>query len=150
LKKSSVVDSKLFITDPDPTFKKFRIRFRIRPFSSRNMILMVLKWHFKTYVLFIEYQYLLKFTVPVVIKIMKLLLFFMFFVNVYIHFRVWTWIRNPRVKDPDLAKVTDPGGSGSTTLITRHVLRPNQKISCSEGMCGSGLLLISCCSGQRP
>jgi hypothetical protein len=49
----------IFITDPDPTFqwvpdpdltfKKLRIQFRIRSFSSRNMILKVLKWHFKTY-----------------------------------------------------------------------------------------------------
>jgi Glycogen debranching enzyme, glucanotransferase domain len=41
--RNSVVDPKLFITDPDPTvqlvpdldstFKKFRIRFRIQPFS---------------------------------------------------------------------------------------------------------------------
>jgi hypothetical protein len=27
--------------------------------------------------------------------------FLMVFVNVYIHFRIWTRIRNPRVKDPD-------------------------------------------------
>jgi hypothetical protein len=49
---------------------------------------------------------------------MKLPLFLMVFVNVYIHFRIWTriWIRNPRVTDPDPAKVPDPCGSGSTTL----------------------------------
>jgi hypothetical protein len=47
---------------------------------------------------------------------MKLPLFWMVFV--YIHFRIWTriWIRNPRVTDPDQAKVPDPCGSGSTTL----------------------------------
>jgi hypothetical protein len=45
--------------------------------------------------------------------------FLMVFVNVYIHFRIWTWIRirNLRVTDPDPAKVPDPCGSGSTTLI---------------------------------
>jgi hypothetical protein len=44
----------------------------------------------------------------------------MVFVNVYIHFRIWTRIRirNPRVTDPDLAKVPDPCGSGSTTLMS--------------------------------
>jgi hypothetical protein len=49
---------------------------------------------------------------------MKLLLFLMVFVNVFINFRIWTRIRirNPRVTDP--AKVPDPQGSvsGSTTL----------------------------------
>jgi hypothetical protein len=55
---ASVVDPKLSITDmdltfqwvpdPDPTFKKFWIWFRIRPFSSRNMILKVLKWPFNS------------------------------------------------------------------------------------------------------
>jgi hypothetical protein len=42
----------------------------------------------------------------------------MVFVNVYIHFWIWTRIRiqNPRVTDPDPAKVMDPCGSGSTTL----------------------------------
>jgi hypothetical protein len=48
---------------------------------------------------------------------MKLPLFLMVFVNVYIHFRISTRIRNPRVTDPDPAKVPDPCGSGSTTLI---------------------------------
>jgi hypothetical protein len=45
--------------------------------------------------------------------------FFMVFVNVYIHFRIWTRIRirNPRVTDPDPAKVPDPCGSGSTALL---------------------------------
>jgi hypothetical protein len=43
----------------------------------------------------------------------------MVFVNVYIHFRIWTRIRirNPRVTDPDPAKVPDPCGSGYTTLL---------------------------------
>jgi hypothetical protein len=41
----------------------------------------------------------------------------MVFVNVYIHFRILTRIRNPRVTDPDPAKVPDPCGSGSTTLV---------------------------------
>jgi hypothetical protein len=45
-------------------------------------------------------------------KIMKLLLFLVF-VNFYIHFRMWTWIRNPRVMDPDPTKsfriLADPG-----------------------------------------
>jgi hypothetical protein len=40
--------------------------------------------------------------------------FLMVFVNVHINFRIWTWIRNPRVTDT--AKVPDPCGSGSTTL----------------------------------
>jgi hypothetical protein len=41
---------------------------------------------------------------------MKLPLFLMVFVHVYIHFRIWTRIRNPRVtdQDPDPAKVLDP------------------------------------------
>jgi hypothetical protein len=47
---------------------------------------------------------------------MKLLLW-MVFVNVYIHFRIWARIQNPRVMEPDPAKVTDPCGSGSTTLV---------------------------------
>jgi hypothetical protein len=47
---------------------------------------------------------------------MKLPPFLIVFVNVYIHFRIWTRIRNPRVTDPDPAKVPDPCGSGSTTL----------------------------------
>jgi hypothetical protein len=44
----------------------------------------------------------------------------MVFVNVYIHFRIWTRIRNPRVRDPDPAKVPHPcrSGSGSTTLLS--------------------------------
>jgi hypothetical protein len=46
--------------------------------------------------------------------------FLMVFVNVHIHFRLWTRIRNPRVTDPvpDPAKVPDPCGSvsGSRTL----------------------------------
>jgi hypothetical protein len=50
---------------------------------------------------------------------MKLPLFLMVFVNVYIHFRIWIRIRNSRVTDLDLAKVPDPCGSGSTTLIGR-------------------------------
>jgi hypothetical protein len=47
------------------------------------------------------------------VKITKLPLF-MVFGNVYIHFRIWARIRirNPRVTDPDLAKVPDPCGSG--------------------------------------
>jgi hypothetical protein len=42
----------------------------------------------------------------------------MAFANVYIHFRMWTGIRNPRVTDPDkdVTKVRDPCESGSTTL----------------------------------
>jgi hypothetical protein len=42
------------------------------------------------------------------VKIMKLPLFMMGFVNVYIHFRIWTRIRNPEIRqkfrilaDPD-------------------------------------------------
>jgi hypothetical protein len=46
----------------------------------------------------------------------KLPLFLMVFVDVSIHFRTWTRIRNPRVTDPDPAKVPDPCGSGSPTL----------------------------------
>jgi hypothetical protein len=52
---------------------------------------------------------------------MKLSLFLIVFVNVYIPFLIWTWIRYPRVTDPDPhsdpAKVPDPQGSGSTTLL---------------------------------
>jgi hypothetical protein len=53
-----------------------------------------------------------------IVKIMNLLLFLRVFVYVYIHFRIWTRfrIRNPRVTDPDPAKVTDPCVSRSTTL----------------------------------
>jgi hypothetical protein len=42
---------------------------------------------------------------------------YIIFVDVYIHFRIWIRIRNPRVTDPDPAKVPDPcrSGSGSTT-----------------------------------
>jgi hypothetical protein len=52
------------------------------------------------------------------VKIVKLLLILVF-VNAYIHFRIWTRIRiqNPRVTDPDPAKVPHSCGSGSTTLI---------------------------------
>jgi hypothetical protein len=32
----------------------------------------------------------------------------MVFVNVYIHFRIWTRIRNPQVTDPNPLKVPDP------------------------------------------
>jgi hypothetical protein len=48
---------------------------------------------------------------------MKLPLFLMVFVYVHIHFWIRTRIRirNPRVTDP--AKVPDPCGSGSTTLV---------------------------------
>jgi hypothetical protein len=47
--------------------------------------------------------------------------FLMVFVNVYINFRIRTRIRirNPRVTDSDPAKVPDPCGSGSTTLLLR-------------------------------
>jgi hypothetical protein len=41
----------------------------------------------------------------------------MVFVYVYIHFWIWTRIRNPGVTDPDPAKVSDTCGSGSTTLL---------------------------------
>jgi hypothetical protein len=47
---------------------------------------------------------------------MKLFPFLMVFVNVYIHFQIWTRIRNPRITDRDLAKVPDLFGSGSTSL----------------------------------
>jgi hypothetical protein len=45
--------------------------------------------------------------------------FMKLFDNVYLHFQIWTRIRNPRVTDPDPAKVPDPCGSRSvsTTLI---------------------------------
>jgi hypothetical protein len=50
--------------------------------------------------------------------------FLMIFVTVHIHFRIWTRIRNPRVTDPvpdpNPAKVPDPCGSGSTTLILQN------------------------------
>jgi hypothetical protein len=58
---------------------------------------------------------------------MKLPLFWMVFVNVYIHFRIWTQIRNPRVTDTDPAKVPDPCGSGSTTLIYRASTREGRQ-----------------------
>jgi hypothetical protein len=48
---------------------------------------------------------------------MKLLLF-MVFVHFYIYLWIWTRIRNPRFTDSDPAKVPDPCGSGSTTLLT--------------------------------
>jgi hypothetical protein len=56
-----------------------------------------------------------------IVKIMKLPLFWMVSVNVYIYFQIRSWIRirNPRGKDPDPAKVPDPCGSGSTTLSVR-------------------------------
>jgi hypothetical protein len=47
---------------------------------------------------------------------MKLPLVLMVVVTVYIHIWIWIWIRTPRVTDPDLAKIPDPCGSGSTTL----------------------------------
>jgi hypothetical protein len=43
--------------------------------------------------------------------------FLMVFVNVHIHFRIWSRIRNPRVTDQVPAKVPDPCESGSTTLL---------------------------------
>jgi hypothetical protein len=56
------------------------------------------------------------------VKIIKLPLFWMVFVYVHIHFRIWTRIQIPRATDPvpdsDPAKVPDPCGSGSTTLKT--------------------------------
>jgi hypothetical protein len=62
---------------------------------------------------------------------MKLPLFLMGFVYVYIHFRIWTRIRirNPRVTDPDPTKVPDPCGSGSTTLVKFICSFINVKIS---------------------
>jgi hypothetical protein len=60
---------------------------------------------------------------------MKLPFFLMVFVNVHIHFRIWT--RIPRVTDPvpDPAKVPDPcgsrSGSGSTTLILQATILYN-------------------------
>jgi hypothetical protein len=58
---------------------------------------------------------------------MKLPLFLMVFVNVSIHFWIWTWIRirNPRVTDP--AKVPDPCGSGSTTLLCTTQYLPRRQ-----------------------
>jgi hypothetical protein len=61
---------------------------------------------------------------------MKLPLFFMVIVDVHIHFRIWTRIRNPRVTDPvpDPTKTLDPCGSGSasgsTTLIIYFQEKP--------------------------
>jgi hypothetical protein len=42
----------------------------------------------------------------------------MVFVNVHIHFRLWTLIRirNPQFMVPDPAKVPDPCGSGSLRI----------------------------------
>jgi hypothetical protein len=50
----------------------------------------------------------------------------MVFVDVSIHFRIWTRIWNPRVTDPDPAKVPDPCGSGSTALSDPMSLCPEQ------------------------
>jgi hypothetical protein len=63
---------------------------------------------------------------------MKLLLFWMVFVDVYIHFRIWIRIRNPGVTDPDPAKVQDPCGSGSISLLasTAYVIF----MSCSKDL----------------
>jgi hypothetical protein len=55
------------------------------------------------------------------VEIMKLPLFLMVSVNIHIYFWICTPIRNPRVTDPDPAKVPDPCGSGSTTLVLRFV-----------------------------
>jgi hypothetical protein len=96
----------------DPTFHIYS--------SSRNTSSKVLKWPFKTYLLFKEYRYLKLSRYIMIVKSMKLL-FFIGFVNVYIHFRIWTRIRNSRVTDPGLAKVTDSYGSGSTTLLRRMI-----------------------------
>jgi hypothetical protein len=49
---------------------------------------------------------------------MKLLFFLKFFANVYIYFRIWTRIRNPRVTDPD-----PRNSSGSTTLLIPTITR---------------------------
>jgi hypothetical protein len=54
---------------------------------------------------------------------MKLPLFLMVFVNVYIHFRIWTRIRNPRVTDPDPAK--DPAPDPQHWLFQRPPARRN-------------------------
>jgi hypothetical protein len=68
----------------------------------------------------------------------------MVFVTVYIHFRTWTRIRirNPRVTESDPAKVPDPSGSGSTTLVnivhscsvlrTATVLLGTAELSCEQ------------------
>jgi hypothetical protein len=65
----------------------------------------------------------------------------MVIVYFYNHFRIWTRIRNPRVTDPDPAKVPDPCGSGSTTLI--HYI--NISLYClisTKHYCGSELFLF--------
>jgi hypothetical protein len=81
----------------DPTFFLTKYDFKGPKMAFRNMI-------FKEYLNFLYKNG----------KTMKLLPFLMLFVNVYIHFRILTRIRNPLVPDP--AKVPDPCGSGSTTL----------------------------------
>jgi hypothetical protein len=58
------------------------------------------------------------------VKIMKLPLLLMVFVDVYIHFRIWIRIRNPRVTDPDQKKVPDPWGSGSISTTVQHGCGP--------------------------
>jgi hypothetical protein len=65
----------------------------------------------------------------------------MVFVYVSIHFRIWTRIRirNPRVTDPDPAKVPDPCGSGSTTLIC--IILPDNSSRRGEGCFVHGVKL---------
>jgi hypothetical protein len=60
----------------------------------------------------------------------------MVFDDVSIHFRIWTRIKNPRVTDPDPAKVSDPCGSGSTTLDNR-IYHFTWAESCPEQSCAS-------------
>jgi hypothetical protein len=53
---------------------------------------------------------------------MKLPLFLMVFLIVYILFRIWTWILNNRVTYPDPAKVPDPRfGSNTPVCSLRNI-----------------------------
>jgi hypothetical protein len=105
---------------------RIRIQFQQVPDPVSDLTFFLKKYEFEgpqmvfynklVPVLFKEYRYrYLNLVYIKMVKIIKLLLFSTVFVNVYIHFRIWTRIRNPRITDPDTAIFTDSCGSGSTT-----------------------------------
>jgi hypothetical protein len=71
------------------------------------------------------------------------------FVDVSIRFRIWIWIRNPRDTDP--AKVPDPCGSGSTTLVvTTYFLLLNLYRNKEEICSAPGLFIETLFFSARP
>jgi hypothetical protein len=88
------VDPKLFVTDPDttfqrvpdPTFKRLRIRFRIRP---EFFTLPPELWCLRSLngILRHNFQRILKFSINlIIVKITQLIPFLMVFINIIIQF----------------------------------------------------------------